>query len=371
VYYNQAGPQRNNPSIVWEAQPAPLWGTDLTPGNGDYYRVFVDSNGDGVINIADQAAIGFNLDQTVPPGLMGTAPKPPVVPNLLNTPVTLSAVATPAAPVLPADAQVTFEVYANTDALNITDLYGMGLAITFPDGWVGDASQASVSFDASDLGTPGVDFLQFVNASAAVVEVAFTRTSPMTSAGAIHLFDVTVPLDEQLPNGVYTANITTDAANDAQGGAITVEDTSASIALVNQALGLTVTLVTSGTVCQGGGLGIAQASVTDGTAPYTFDWGGANPNNLDAGTYTLTVTDSEDRSATVEFVIPEGLALCGCNYSDANNYDSTAQVDDGSCTFDLGGPTSGCSIYDFNGNGEIDTADLLTILGVYGSVCDE
>ena len=105
---------------MWEAQPAPLWGTDLTPGNGDYYRVFVDSNGDGVINLADQAAIGFNLDQTVPPGLMGTAPKPPVAPNLLNTPVTLSAVATPAAPVLPADAQVTFEVYANTDAINMT-----------------------------------------------------------------------------------------------------------------------------------------------------------------------------------------------------------------------------------------------------------
>ena len=61
--------------------------------------------------------------------------------------------------------------------------------------------------------------------------------------------------------------------------------------------------------------------------------------------------------------------LLGC--TDANNYDSIAQVDDGSCTFDLGGPTSGCSIYDFNGNGEIDTADLLTILGVYGSVCDE
>ena len=63
--------------------------------------------------------------------------------------------------------------------------------------------------------------------------------------------------------------------------------------------------------------------------------------------------------------------MFGCTYPNANNYDSTAQEDNGSCTFDLGGPTSGYSIYDFNSNGEIDTADLLTILGVYGSVCDE
>ena len=31
---------------------------------------------------------------------------------------------------------------------------------------------------------------------------------------------------------------------------------------------------------------------------------------------------------------------------------------------------SGCSALDFNQSGDIDTPDLLTILGTYGSVCD-
>jgi len=60
----------------------------------------------------------------------------------------------------------------------------------------------------------------------------------------------------------------------------------------------TVTIISSTNVsCNGGSTGTAGASISGGTAPFTFNWtpyGGNSPNaiGLAAGTYTLTVLDS-------------------------------------------------------------------------------
>ncbi|MFY7886516.1 MAG: hypothetical protein ACOVOV_16905, partial [Dolichospermum sp.] len=62
-FYNSTGPARPNATIQWNAQPATLWGYNRNSQNGDAYKVFADSNGDGVINNADQTAIGFNMGQ--------------------------------------------------------------------------------------------------------------------------------------------------------------------------------------------------------------------------------------------------------------------------------------------------------------------
>ena len=114
---------------------------------------------------------------------------------------------------------------------------------------------------------------------------------------------------------------------------------------------------------------MAILEVSSGIPPYTVDWGGDDPTDLTAGNYMVTVTDSENQSVAVSFSIPDGLAVCGCVYDTAVNYDVLAQVDDGSCEFD-NSPLNGCEQLDFNGNGEIDTPDLLTILGAYGSTCE-
>lgn len=55
----------------------------------------------------------------------------------------------------------------------------------------------------------------------------------------------------------------------------------------------------------------------------------------------------------------------GCTYADATNYDMDASIDDGSCMFELG---SDCP-EDLNNNGQVDTPDLLNLLGAFGSAC--
>lgn len=57
--------------------------------------------------------------------------------------------------------------------------------------------------------------------------------------------------------------------------------------------------------------------------------------------------------------------LPGCTYSEASNFEAAANIDDGSCMFDL---SSDCP-EDLNGNGNIDTPDLLAFLGAFDSVC--
>jgi hypothetical protein len=64
-FYNFTGPTRANATIQWTAQPSSLWESAYnhsTP-NGNAYKVFADSNGDGVINNADQTAIGLNMSK--------------------------------------------------------------------------------------------------------------------------------------------------------------------------------------------------------------------------------------------------------------------------------------------------------------------
>lgn len=55
----------------------------------------------------------------------------------------------------------------------------------------------------------------------------------------------------------------------------------------------------------------------------------------------------------------------GCTYQDATNYDETAGVDDGSCTFDIANPCPA----DLNGDGSVSTADLLQFLTAFGQIC--
>ena len=59
------------------------------------------------------------------------------------------------------------------------------------------------------------------------------------------------------------------------------------------------------------------------------------------------------------------LYVIGCTYFGASNYDSVAYLDDGSCVFEENCPG------DFDGNMEVNTADLLTMLQNFGTTCIE
>ena len=59
----------------------------------------------------------------------------------------------------------------------------------------------------------------------------------------------------------------------------------------------------------------------------------------------------------------------GCTYDSAQNYDPLAGLDDGTCVFNFQPVEDGC-YFDFDDNGDVGSADLLTFLSAYGSVCE-
>ncbi|MFZ4059562.1 MAG: cohesin domain-containing protein, partial [Ferruginibacter sp.] len=58
-FYSLQGPIRPDASLQWTAQPGILWGYDIAGRNSNAYETFADGNADGIIDLADQAAIGF------------------------------------------------------------------------------------------------------------------------------------------------------------------------------------------------------------------------------------------------------------------------------------------------------------------------
>ena len=106
--------------------------------------------------------------------------------------------------------------------------------------------------------------------------------------------------------------------------------------------------VVSDVGCLGGNDGQASVSANGGVSPYSFDWGGADPLALSAGTYTVTVTDANLCTSTCSVTINEP-PLLSC---------STSVISDVSC---FGGDDGQASVsavwwrfspYSFNWGGE-------------------
>src|SRR5690606_2840199 len=84
---------------------------------------------------------------------------------------------------------------------------------------------------------------------------------------------------------------------------------------VLQPLPLHVTIVPINVACFGGNDGSAMVTVSGGSAPYTYLWNDTNAQTtatatgLEAGTYTVTVTDANNCTTTTNVTIAEPTLL--------------------------------------------------------------
>ena len=103
--------------------------------------------------------------------------------------------------------------------------------------------------------------------------------------------------------------------------------------------------------CNGGSDGSATASVSDGTAPYTYAWSnggsGATVNGLSAGSYTVTATDSNSSTGTASVTITEPSAI---NLSVSGTDESCTGAGDGTATANATGGSGGFN-YSWSGPG--------------------
>jgi hypothetical protein len=227
-FYNSTGAARPNATIQWIAQPATLWGYNRTSTNSDAYKVFADSNGDGVINNADQAAIGFNMNQvhnrpsSAPTAWAASSDfsvqqLPAAVGTLTVTPnsTIINGAALPQT--------ITFTVNLNnTGGLNA--LYGISVNLLF-DQTVFDLNTATINYTGSIFGNLGSDCLALNYNSDNTVSVGLTRFGNAAINGQGLLFKVTLQTKTTLPNlAVTPVTAFVESANNQAGDTLVIQE---------------------------------------------------------------------------------------------------------------------------------------------------
>ncbi|WP_294312144.1 T9SS type A sorting domain-containing protein, partial [uncultured Chryseobacterium sp.] len=149
-----------------------------------------------------------------------------------------------------------------------------------------------------------------------------------------------------LAAGTYTVTIT-----DANGCTGTVNAT-----VTQPASAVSGTTVVTNVACNGASNGAINLTPSGGTAPYTFNWGGGitteDRTGLAAGTYTVTITDANGCTGTVNVTVTQP----------ASAVSGTTVVTNVACNGASNGainltPAGGTAPYTFNWGGGITTED--------------
>lgn len=203
----------------------------------------------------------------------------------------------------------------------------------------------------------GLSVTSYVPGATYTVEMAVSATGG-TSSPSGWGFQATAMLDDNSDAGTFSA-----PASNTQ-----IDDVSGRHMIEHNALSGTNTFSVSWTAPAAG----------SGTATFYGVGMAANGNGGSSG---------DDAGVPIALSLSEeSVSVEGCTYAAAQNYNPAADVDDGSCQFNLPqtycgegttfNTTSGqCEVDpgctgDLNGDGNVGTPDVLVVLGAFGTSCD-
>ena len=183
---------------------------------------------------------------------------------------------------------------AGTYTVTVTDANNCSAEETITISEPGNALSANISTTAATCGSNNGTIDVVVNGGTTPYQYTWTNGIP----------DLSNPTN--LAAGTYEVTVT-----DANGCSIVAS------AVVNTPSGLEVMLNTTNTSCFGNSDGFIDAIVSGGLAPYTYTWSAASNNgnedfaNVIAGTYSLTVTDSDGCEVVASTVVESPDILTG------------------------------------------------------------
>lgn len=233
-FYNDTGAIRPGASLQWTAQPSILWGFDVTSQNSSGYRVFADGTGNGVVDLADQTAIGFNLTRSHARseqdyhnpnrGISRSGAVPLIVdipqtlldssqlPTTLHIPITLG------------------DIYNSADSL-----YGVAFDLLFNADDI-DTGGIQIDYSGSIFGTVNTDYIRIEDNQALQgrVSIGLTRynTTELNTNGK--LLTLSLPVKKTAISGWFKVEAIPLAANDKLGNNIAINYGLDSVLLITQ-----------------------------------------------------------------------------------------------------------------------------------------
>jgi sugar lactone lactonase YvrE len=225
-FYGSTGPIRPEGNLQWNAQPAILWGYEIATKGSSAYKTFADGNADGIIDLADQAAIGFNLTKVHAKGAAKTSVKviaakafptnlPAVNVNMPDTLIQSTA--------LPFTEQVNLTIGSSAYPLN--NLYGVAFEIYFDPAYV-NTSNIAINYAGSIFGTLNVNYTKIEDYSeinTGKLSIALTRfnTTALTANGG-QVLTISFPLIATAPSGWFKVTALPIGCNDKFGNDLTI-----------------------------------------------------------------------------------------------------------------------------------------------------
>ncbi|MEM6264739.1 MAG: T9SS type A sorting domain-containing protein [Bacteroidota bacterium] len=177
--YGSVGAPRSSNDLSWSGKQPTAWG-DTLPGGLD--KVFVDANGDGIIDLNDTLAIQQNYDLSHQKGSFKTGG--PGSPFLLFQP--------PAQAVRTRDT-LNIPILLGTDTLPADSVYGIAFTVSY-NSQVVDSGSAKMNLDSCWLGTQYTDMfsLQRDRFNDGKIDVGISRNDLgfRSSYGQIARFDI-------------------------------------------------------------------------------------------------------------------------------------------------------------------------------------
>ena len=295
-FYGETGPTRPDASLQWEAQLCPLWDIGMEfPGDG-FYKVFADGNGDGEIQLSDQVAVGFNINQVVN-----------FIPELDNTamllgggsaPVMITSNSTPATVMLPDDTEVSITLMATTDETNQNDFHGISWSMDFSSLGI-DANEVVIDYSNSGMGELNNTMIALDYSSGSQLDIAITRTTSDYNLGTFELCTVTIPMSG-LNSGDYIVPVMVSEANDVNGFSVSTSSSN-TIITVSNASGCTDIAACNYS---------PEASEDDGSCQYVLVYnvnGSLTPGLFESEAYLYYETEG----STYEWVCTGGVIISG------------------------------------------------------------
>ncbi|MEZ7940160.1 MAG: T9SS type A sorting domain-containing protein, partial [Flavobacteriales bacterium] len=295
-FYGETGPTRPDASLQWEAQLCPLWDIGMEfPGDG-FYKVFADGNGDGEIQLSDQVAVGFNINQVVS-----------FIPEVDNTamllgggsaPVMITSNSTPATVMLPDDTEVSITLMATTDETNQNDFHGISWSMDFSSLGI-DANEVVIDYSNSGMGELNNTMIALDYSSGSQLDIAITRTTSDYNLGTFELCTVTIPMSG-LNSGDYIVPVMVSEANDVNGFSVSTSSSN-TIITVSNASGCTDIAACNYS---------PEASEDDGSCQYVLVYdvnGSLTPGLFESEAYLYYETEG----STYEWVCTGGVIISG------------------------------------------------------------
>jgi len=220
-YYNITGNKRPSANLSWTAQSSPFWNYDKTHRSKRGLAVYADADGNGVINLADLAAIGLNMAKTHTKQTIFQYPNLPA--NKAGDPDLTASFPDTFILKTTLPKTVTIPINLGSSSIPFKKLNGVAFNLFFNPKYV-DPSSVSLDYSNTIFGTENADYIkqEDMDLPNGRIGIGLTRFNDASLNGHGNIVNLTFTVLASAPDGYFKLSVIVLQAADSNGNNISI-----------------------------------------------------------------------------------------------------------------------------------------------------